>query len=260
MRTIAVVLHYGDRARTDRCIASLDIPYVVVDNDAENRGFAGGMNLGARLAFADGADAVLLVNNDAVLAPGCAARLAAEGADYAAPTIVHGLPPAEGPFWYAGGTLVRAIGEAQHRGGESSFLSGCVLWVRREAWLGVGGMDERFFLYHEDVDLCWRAADAGFTLAWVPEARAWHEGGAGTGSQARKAPALDYYDARNGLLLLRKHLAGRRLALAVAWWAGVRLPRKFGRIMLRGPRREGVRALLAGARDGIMGRTGPWEP
>jgi len=296
VRTVAVVLHYGDPAATARCVASLagQCEPLVVDNGTgtypadlalpENRGFAGGMNAGAALAFARGADAVLLVNNDAVLDAGCVAALAASGADLAAPTIVHGLPPAAGPLWYAGGTLSRLTGEVRHRGG-ATFLTGCVLWIRREAWLALarrpsppppltrpcgapspagrgelGALDERFFLYHEDADLCWRAADAGLRLAWVPAARAWHEGGAATGSQARKAPALDYYDARNGLLLLRTHLAGPRLALAVAWWAGVRLPRKAARLLLRGPRRAGLRAVAAGLRDGLAGRTGPWQP
>lgn len=238
-----------------RGVAGLPLPRRNRQNDADNRGFAGGMNLGAAQAFAQGADAVLLVDNSAVLDAGCVAALAASGADLAAPTIVRGLPPAEGPPWYAGGTLNRRTGEVHHRGG-STFLSGCVLWVKREAWLE---LDERFFLYHEDADLCWRAADAGYRLAWVPQARAWHEGGAATGSQRRKSPLLDYYDARNGLLLLRKHLQGPRLWLACLWWAFALCPEEPALLVL-GPRRAGLRALLAGARDGILGRTGPWHP
>lgn len=278
MRTVAVVLHYGDPAKTRRCVAALDCAYLVVDNGtgaeladlgqvlrlSENRGFAGGMNAGAAWAMARGAEAVLLVNNDAVLGPGCAALLAAAGADLAAPTIVHGLPPAEGPLWYAGGALSRVTGEARHFTADPvadapvpvSFVSGCVLLVRAAAWRE---LDEGYFLYHEDADLCWRALDAGLTIVWVPAARAWHEGGAATGSQARKAPALDYYDARNGLRLLRQHLSGPRLALALAWWACVRVPRKALRLLLRGPRRLGFRALRAGIRDGLRGCTGSWE-
>lgn len=57
-------------------------------------------------------------------------------------------------------------------------LSGCFVLARRDALEEVGLMDERFFIYKEDVDWCKRFADAGSAVRFYPEARAIHYGGA----------------------------------------------------------------------------------
>jgi GT2 family glycosyltransferase len=236
-----------------------------------NLGFAGGMNRGAAVAIARGAAWLLLVNDDAVLAPDAVGKLVAAGFPLATPTIRHGLPGAPGgpaaPAWYAGGQVSPWTGEPTHDAEAPppgaapravTFAPGCCLLVEADAWRRLGGLDEAFFLYHEDVDLCLRAAAAGLAIGWVPGAVAWHEGGASTGSQAAKAPLLDYYDARNGLRVVRTRLRGPRKAVGLAWWALVRLPRKLARIVARAPdRRASLAAAIAGARDGLRGRTGP---
>jgi hypothetical protein len=56
-------------------------------------------------------------------------------------------------------------------------LSGCFWIVRRDAIEQVGMLDERFFIYAEDVDWCWRFRDAGWRVTFCPEARAIHFGG-----------------------------------------------------------------------------------
>ncbi len=56
-------------------------------------------------------------------------------------------------------------------------LSGAALLVRREAWDAVRGMDTRFWLYHEDTDLCYRLWQAGWTCLYDPRARVVHYGG-----------------------------------------------------------------------------------
>ena len=293
----AIVLNWRGEAATRRCVASLkaqDHPglrVLIVDNgsgDGEakrlqavgevlaldcNLGFAGGMNRGAAVALGRGAAYVLLVNNDAVLAPGCVSRLVAAGFPLAAPTIAQGLPPAAqpgpptGPLWYAGGSVSPWTGEARHHTAPPppgappravSFASGCCLLVDAAAWRVLGGLDEGYFLYHEDVDLCLGAAREGLAIGWVPEALAWHEGGASTGSQGHKSPALDYYDARNGLQVVRKRLGFGRRSLGFYHWALVRVPRKLARIALTSPTKgASLRAALAGVRDGLLGRTGP---
>jgi GT2 family glycosyltransferase len=61
-------------------------------------------------------------------------------------------------------------------------LSGCFLMVRREALEQVGLLDERFFIYKEDVDWCKRFGDAGWRVVFCPSARAIHYGGASSAS------------------------------------------------------------------------------
>lgn len=54
------------------------------------------------------------------------------------------------------------------------WVTGCCLLVRRHCWEELGGLDERFFLYYEDVDLCRRARAAGWVVCHEPALRAIH--------------------------------------------------------------------------------------
>lgn len=60
------------------------------------------------------------------------------------------------------------------------WLSGSCLLVRREVWDLVGGFDESYFMYAEDVDLCWRASSAGWRVAYEPAAAVVHTQGIST--------------------------------------------------------------------------------
>ena len=60
------------------------------------------------------------------------------------------------------------------------WVSGSCMLVRRKAFEELGGFDESYFMYGEDVDLCWRAHRAGYAVAWVPSASVTHVGGIST--------------------------------------------------------------------------------
>jgi GT2 family glycosyltransferase len=64
------------------------------------------------------------------------------------------------------------------RRSEAEVLSGCFWVARKKAVDQIGGLDERFFFYGEDIDWCKRFWDAGWKLMFVPEATAIHFGGA----------------------------------------------------------------------------------
>lgn len=61
------------------------------------------------------------------------------------------------------------------------WLSGCALLLRRDAFEAVGGFDPRYFMYVEDVDLCYRLRRAGWRLRYLPTVRVVHRVGASTG-------------------------------------------------------------------------------
>lgn len=61
------------------------------------------------------------------------------------------------------------------------WVSGACLMVRAVAFDAVGGFDESYFMYVEDLDLCWRLARQGWTAAYVPSASVEHLGGLSTG-------------------------------------------------------------------------------
>jgi len=186
----------------------------------ENRRFAGGNNEGVKRALAGGADAVALLNNDTRADPALFERLllALEQdprAGAAAPLIYHGAP--SGRIWYAGARVVPALGHAGHRGirapdrGQyrsvetTGYLTGCCLLAWRATWERVGLLDERYFIYAEDVDWCLRARAAGYRLLFVPTARLWHEVSAASGAAS---PWKIYQRLRANWTLFATHARG----------------------------------------------------
>jgi len=88
-------------------------------------------------------------------------------------------------------------------------LLGACIMVRREAFNDVGFLDERFFMYSEEVDFCYRLRSSGWSLYWVPQAQVVHYGGQST-RQVATDMFLRLYEGK--LLYFRKH-HGRSAAL-----------------------------------------------
>lgn len=82
------------------------------------------------------------------------------------------------------------------------WLSGACMLVRREAIAEVGGMDERFFMFNEDVDWCRRMKLAGWNVTYVPEAQVTHHIGA---SKRRVAPKVIVERHRGMIHYFHKH-------------------------------------------------------
>lgn len=89
---------------------------------------------------------------------------------------------------------------------EVDWVSGCFFIVRREAISGIGFFDERFFMYNEDVDLCYRIKKAGWKVLYLPYAEIAHKIGASRLN--RKA----IRERHKGMwLFYSKHYANNRL-------------------------------------------------
>ena len=110
---------------------------------------------------------------------------------------------------------------------DASWISAACLMVRRDAFLGVNGFDEEFFLYFEDIDLCMRIGQEGWRLTVVPESRIFHAGGASTSALSLKSryfyrqSQLRYYhkhNSRTSRALLRIFLRLDFVRLALAGW------------------------------------------
>jgi N-acetylglucosaminyl-diphospho-decaprenol L-rhamnosyltransferase len=71
----------------------------------------------------------------------------------------------------------RHIGQEQHQAREADWVSGAFFVARRTAFDEVGGFDERYFMYVEDVDLCWRLRRAGWAIRYEPAAEIVHTQG-----------------------------------------------------------------------------------
>ncbi len=231
--------------------SSIEVPEgTAVVRLADNLGFAGGANEGIARAFADGAQQVVLLNDDVLVEAGCVEALAeAAGATGAASPRIEGPPG----IAFAGGELELVRGFGRHVDGARDYLSGACLCISRGAWNAVGPFNDQLFLYYEDVEWCLRARSLGVPLTVVLDARATHSGGASSGGAEGETWA--YYSTRNRLWLLEVE-RGARVAAREA--AKTRLRARMRTV--QPARRAVARAKLAGVLDWSerrMGR-GPW--
>ena len=98
---------------------------------------------------------------------------------------------------------VEELNPDYQREGEIFWATGACLVVRPEAFHKAGGFDEDFFAHMEEVDLCWRLKNQGYTIGFQPASRVYHVGG---GSLPRGNPFKTYLNFRNNLFLLFKNL------------------------------------------------------
>ena len=192
-----------------------------------NTGFACAANRG--IAEATG-EIVALVNTDVELAPEWLERALAalgEGVGAVATKMVDLADPG---VLYDAGDVLRRDGVCEQRGrfradegrwdapGEVFAACAGAALYRREAVVALGGFDERFFSYLEDVDLGLRLRLAGWRCAWEPRAVARHAGGGSAGQLARPVAA---WAERNTLLLVAKAFPWRWLPMVayrqLAW-------------------------------------------
>lgn len=230
----------------------------------ENLGFGGGMNVGVAHALDRGATELLLLNPDATLPATAVRALRAHVTGDPMTLVAPRIERPDGSLWFAGVDLLLDTGQmsaARHRGRDRTqrrgpWLTGACLMMTRELWSAVGGFDEDYFLYWEDVDLSMKVLRAGGRLLVADDAIAVHEEGGShaTGdSQTAKSEVYYYYNIRNRLLYAAKHLPDedvRRWIRASAPAAYEVLRRGGGRRqLLRSPRP--VLAALRGTRDGL---------
>jgi GT2 family glycosyltransferase len=193
-------------------------PWVRLLANAENRGFARACNQAARQA---GGRHVLFLNPDAEVGPGAVALLVAAldadpGAGAAGPRLV-GPDGTARPSWEPFPTLSRELrrllrpgrAPAAGDGGAADaaprpvdVAAGACLLVRASALAAAGWLDEAYFMYTEEVDLCRRLRDAGWRVLGVPGARVLHHGAQST-RQAAAAMFRELYASK--VRYFRKH-------------------------------------------------------
>ena len=189
-----------------------------------NLGFTGGANLGLRTALGAGADYILLLNNDATVEPQTLTELLRVARSDAAIGIVGAkLLRMDMPQVLECAGLrvdlswgrVYQIGFGERDNGQYdatadvAAVSGGAMLLSRGVCERLGGFDDRYFAYLEDVDLCVRAYAAGFRVVFAPPARVYHKGRAASGGGT--APLIVYYATRNHLMLMHRHGRGGAL-------------------------------------------------
>jgi N-acetylglucosaminyl-diphospho-decaprenol L-rhamnosyltransferase len=161
-------------------------PEVMLLESGDNLGFARAANLGAQAARGD---TLVFLNPDARVLPGAIATLvgaleASPGAGIAGGGLCDGAgrwqPGAArfGPVAHLilDTTLGRLPARCRRRPYRVDWVYGTFMAVRTAVFRRLGGFDARYFVYGEDLDLCYRAAAVGVRTIHVPEARAVHGG------------------------------------------------------------------------------------
>lgn len=202
-----------------------------------NRGFGAGVNAGVEAAFRSGATTVVLANPDLVIAPKDVLGLAARctGRRAVSPAIVR----PDGRPWFVGAEVDLTTGRtrverAPRVGARTSpWLSGACLAFDRATWDLGGGLDERYFMYWEDVELGHRWSRRGIELAVASDLTAVHDPGGTQGSSWRKSALYYRFNCRNRLYFAADHLSR---GAASRWVLGA--PAYALEVLLRGGRRQ----------------------
>ena len=271
-RVTAVVLNWCNEHDTKACVDSLaaqDYPalgVLLVDNGSpdgsgprlharypkvgylqtgQNLGYAGGNNRGMKQAVDEGAEYVLVVNNDTVLDRSCVRELvqAVKGEQdtggqedelgvgaVGAKILRYDAPDR---IWFGGGEFdrLRAIGRhvdenladsnpAERDSRDVTFLTGCCLLIPAETLRTMGVFRDDFFAYCEDVEFCLRVSRKRLRLVYAPTARLRHRvPPVGT----LPSPMQIRFRDRNRRRIVRLHYGALDTALFFAWYYPSRL-------------------------------------
>ena len=177
-----------------------------------NAGYGAACNLGAKAA---NGSVLLFLNDDTVLQPDCLAQvhslLSLGDPCIAQPLIFH----AYSSVWRRGNPCdvygAAGIGFYGGCGTGEFYASGAAFAIGKKVFDSLGGFDEMLFLYHDDLDLCWRARLKGINVLAAPRARCVHVGG--QSSMSMPHATKFYFTQRNRIRVLVKNYSGRRLII-----------------------------------------------
>lgn len=219
-----------DNASSDRTSELIPQEWLVQNED--NVGFARAVNQGVKL-LAEDTDHILLLNPDAWLTDGALALLLAalrseERAGATGPQQLTEEDYSYPSAWRFPNTLIWLLmqlhlarlfprklrtriflGHYLPRSGEPikvGWLMGSCVLIKRSMWDDMGGFDESFFMFGEEVDLFWRAHERGWFCVFVPEAIIYHL----VGHSTKVTSSAEEYDARRWVTtktLCRKHMS-----------------------------------------------------
>jgi GT2 family glycosyltransferase len=238
MKTTIVILNWNGKNDTLACLKSLERygDVLVVDNGSQddsveaigkefpavrvietgiNLGYAGGNNVGIQVALKEGADAVLLLNNDTVVDPGMMQAFIQSAMTNPTVGIWGGYPlrfsdPEHldhlGGIWRQEKGDFELIGLGASKGFKSEkpldYVCGCSIFIRKEVFEKIGLLETKFFLFWEEADFAMRAKKAGFGIDICYEAFLRHKVSA---SFVGGSPHKKYFWWRGRLLWIERN-------------------------------------------------------
>lgn len=242
-------------------------PEIKIIENKENLGFAGGNNVGIKYAMENGADYVLLLNNDTAVERGFLEKLVEAGESdkknglLGPKTNYHSE---QNRIWFAGGKINWLKNKGTHIGldeidngqydeiKEVDYLTGCCLLIKREVIEKIGILAEDYFLYYEDTDFSLRAKNADYKIMYIPEAKIYHKVSRST---KPGSPSYIYYHVRNGLVMTKRN--GSILnKIVLCFYCVFLFLKQVIKIIFISKKRSWAFAVLKGERDFLVGKMG----
>lgn len=187
---IMVAYHANDKALSSLRLYLDKWSVIAIDNSQNNRGYGGGANEGIRRALRQGAEWVVVMNQDLKITKQGAEelqRVSEKSPPGIVGTFVGGLDPRR---WT---TILPST--------KVDYISGACMAIHRDVIEKIGFFYEPYFMYYEDADYCVRAKKAGFPLIHASIAGIEHDDSPSLG----KGSFLhEYYLARNHLLFVQR--------------------------------------------------------
>lgn len=267
-RTKGIVVDNGSTDGTPDAVRTTFAAVEVLET-GRNLGFTGGNNVGLRFALDRGADFVLLLNNDTVVDPRFLAEMIAvatvsDEIGFVSPKIYFLDPP--DLLWFAGARFSsrtgygRVIGYREPDRGQYDNVRtidrpcGCAVLVSRRLCREAGLMDDRLFLYADEVEWMLRARKHGFKACYAPNAKVWHKVSASVGRESH--PDAFYYGVRNTLYALNAHAHCGSRILGYFRELSVTSVHLAALLLSSAPKVDGLRAIRQGLADYRRGTFG----
>jgi GT2 family glycosyltransferase len=216
---IIIVTNGSNSQLTLALLQGFDEHVSMIVGSAENKGYARGNNLGIKEALAHDARYIVLLNDDTIVSPNFLDVLVHEAEkSHDIGMLGSKIYYADKPntIWFSGAYLNRKTGTistpranqidegANGKPFESDYITGCALLIGAEVIRKIGMLDERFFLYWEDVDWGLRAKKAGFKNLVIPSAHIWHKISSSSGGV--DSIIRVYHRTRSHLLMVKLHM------------------------------------------------------
>lgn len=213
------VLYLVDNTSTDNTLEHVSMitdSRIVLIVNRTNGGVAAGNNQGIQAALKDECELILLINNDTEFGPELIDTLIVEKlrnqCSMVAPKIYFYDDPSR--IWYAGGFFSRRraymgghyglheidSGQYDHLN-KVEYAPTCCLLIDKDVFSSVGLMNEKYFVYVDDQDFCYRAYKMGKTLFFTPNAKLYHKESHSTGGVTSRFGAR--YATRNQVYFIR---------------------------------------------------------
>lgn len=198
---------------------SNEFPCVKILKMQKNLGFTGGNNIGIKYALENGFEYAIVLNNDTIIESKESLKILIQEMDNNPDvTLSTGrifYYPKKDIIWYDGGKLIKSRAMAIHinyrkdknqiklnnENREIDFISGCYMCIRLKDIPKLGYMDEKIFIYLDDVEYSARAVRNNLKLRYIPQAVIYHK----ARGEDKLTPRMAYYSIRNRRLIINLH-------------------------------------------------------